>query len=287
VTEILDRRGVIVLFALVAIGGCSKGTADAEGKVRVATTANADTVASGTPDLASGRYTPGPIASPGSVSGTIRLEGAAPGTSYEITKDQAICGTVAPSGVTTTKSGGISSAIVWIAAITAGKPLPLDRREELASEDCSLEPRVQAAVAGTTVDVVNADKLLHRLVFIRMGTHDTLTVTPFFNAGQLVASERIAKHSGMVEVRCAQHPWTRAYLAVFDHPYFAVTSLDGRFKIDSVPPGAYKIMVWHEGMARPLERQVRIAAAGTATLDASITLAPTTAAVAATAMTKH
>jgi hypothetical protein len=47
-------------------------------------------------------------------------------------------------------------------------------------------------------------------------------------------------------VRDVQHPWTRAYLAVFDHPYFAVTGNGGTFTIDGVPPGKYKLNAWHE-----------------------------------------
>jgi hypothetical protein len=43
---------------------------------------------------------------------------------------------------------------------------------------------------------------------------------------------------GMVSVKDNEHPWTRAYLAVFDHPYFAVTGNGGTFTIDGVPAGS-------------------------------------------------
>jgi hypothetical protein len=95
----------------------------------------------------------------------------------------------------------------------------------------------------------------------------------FFNVGQVVASERLAKEPGIVEVRCTQHPWTHGYIAVFDHPYFAVTDDDGSFKMDSLPPGTYKMMVWHEGMAKPVEQQVQVGPNGAAKVDLSVTLA--------------
>ena len=145
--------------------------------------------------------------------------------------------------------------------------MPIEKRAELSSEDCLLDPLVQGVVAGTTMNVVNDDKVLHKLVFAKLGTHDTLVVTPFFNRGQMVTSERIAKSSGIVEVRCVQHPSTRGYIAVFDHPYFAVTEADGSFKIDSLPPGSYKLMVWRDGDAKPVERPIQITAGGVARVD--------------------
>src|SRR5581483_2919938 len=142
------------------------------------------------------------------------------------------------------------------------KPIPNDKREDLTIDHCQLDPRVQAMVVGSTVDVENEDKLIHRFVFTRAGTHDTLTVMPFFNVAQLVASERLAKAPGIVDIQCAVHPWEHGYIAVLDQPYFAVTADDGTFKIDSLPPGSYKMMVWHDGMAKPVEQQVQVAAGG-------------------------
>jgi hypothetical protein len=156
---------------------------------------------------------------------------------------------------------------VWIADVKTGKPLPMDKRQELSSEKCLLDPRVQAAVVGTTFNVFNDDKLLHRLVFLDAESHDTLTVMPFFNVGQIVASEHLAKKSGIVEIRCAQHPWTRAYIVVFDSPYYAMTDAQGRFKIDSLPAGTYRVMAWREGMTKPLAQQVQVAAGGEAKVE--------------------
>ena len=165
------------------------------------------------------------------------------------------------------KARVFARSIVWIAGVNAGKPLPVDRRADLSSEHCLLDPNVQAVVVGTTMNVINDEKVLHKLVFTKLGTHDTLTITPFFNAGQMVASERLAKAAGIVEVRCTRHPWTRAYIAVFDHPYFAVTERLGNFKIDSLPPGSYKLMIWSPGDAKPVERQVQITAGGQTRID--------------------
>jgi len=220
-------------------------------------------------DLASPAYKPGPLSAVGSVSGTIKLDGVVKTDTTPITLDQKVCGTHVPSAIDATPNG-LGDVIVWVADAKTGKQLPIMRRIELSSEDCQLDPRVQATVSGSTVNVFNDDKALHKLVFLDAATGDTIQRMPFFNNGQVVASEKLAKHSGIVEVRCAQHPWTRAYIATFDHPYFAVTEKDGKFTIDSLPPGKYTVNVWHEGMKQPLTQQVQVDANGSAKLDLAV-----------------
>ena len=165
---------------------------------------------------------------------------------------------------------GASPAVVWIKDIATGKPYPVEKRADLASDDCLMDPPAQAAVVGTTFNVYNDDKEVHRFIFTRAGTHDTLTVMPFFNAGQVVATERLAKVPGIVDVQCVRHPWMHSYIAVFNHPYFAVTDDKGAFTIDSLPPGTYTLLAWHEGMLSPSSQGVRVAANGKATVDLTL-----------------
>jgi hypothetical protein len=256
------------------LGACSKDApAGSPAKTRLSTKAKTDDSAAGTVDLGGTAYKVGPLGAVGSIAGTIKLDGAPRKDSVPVTVDQPVCGKMA-EGPVVASDKGLSNSVVWIADMKTGKPLPVSKRIDLSSEDCVVDPRVQAAVVSTTVNVTNDDKLLHKLVFMPVGTSDTLTKMPFFNAGQVVASERLAKKSGIVEVRCALHPWTHAYIAVFDHPYFAVTGSDGSFKIDSLPPGTYKVMVWHEGAGKPVEQQVVVAGGGAAKLDVAMKIGP-------------
>jgi hypothetical protein len=264
VTASVVRCSAVLLLAFAWSGACTKESSPQKRGVtaRAPTPAKIDDSAAGSIDLGGTQYHTTTLTAIGSVAGTIRIPDSTSLPSANVSAAAAECARLRGGPAVPAKN--FANTVVWIADVKTGKPFPIDKRADLASERCLLDPRVQAVVVGTTVDVVNDDKLLHRLVFTRLGTHDTLTVTPFFNSGQVVASERLAKTPGIVEVRCVQHPWTHGYIAVFDHPYFDVTDNDGSFKIDSLPPGSYKLMIWHGGAAQPQEQQVQITAGGTA-----------------------
>ncbi len=42
-----------------------------------------------------------------------------------------------------------------------------------------------------------------------------------------------------------------------DNPYFGVTEKDGSFRIENVPPGAYRLKTWHKKL-KSVEREVRV-----------------------------
>ncbi|HTE44754.1 MAG TPA: carboxypeptidase regulatory-like domain-containing protein [Gemmatimonadaceae bacterium] len=264
------RRRFTAVFAMIALVACSKEPASEQrAAARTPSVDKKGDSAAGTVDLGPTTYRPVELTAVGSVAGTVTLDGPPTADSVSITADQQACGTKA-EGPVTTSGKGLSNTIIWVADAASGKALPIERRIAIASDQCALDPRVQAAIAGTTVNVENDDMAIHRFVFTHLGRHDTLTVIPFFNAGEVVASERIAKTAGLVEVHCAVHPWMRAYIAVFDHPYFAVTEKSGAFTIDSLPPGNYRMMVWHEGTPKPVERQLHIVAGAASRMDLAL-----------------
>jgi plastocyanin len=256
---------ILVLLACAGVVGCSSDSAAAKaGETRRSPAATKPIP--GAIDLGSRPYRPTALVAFGSVHGTIKASSEPPA-------DSTAAGTRLCGGKPITVSipqKGVAPSIVWIEDIATGKPFPIEKRGDLSIDDCVLDPAVQAAVVGTTFNVFNDDKEVHRLVFTRAGTHDTLTVMPFFNSGQVVASERLAKVPGVVDVQCVRHPWMHGYIAVFNHPYFAVTDEKGGFTIDSLPPGKYTVLAWHQGMTNPSSQAVQIAANSTATLDLTL-----------------
>jgi hypothetical protein len=58
----------------------------------------------------------------------------------------------------------------------------------------------------------------------------------------------------MIPVKCNIHAWMKTYIAVLDHPFFAVTDETGAFSFDGLPPGDYTIGAWHEAFGEQTQR---------------------------------
>ena len=58
----------------------------------------------------------------------------------------------------------------------------------------------------------------------------------------------------LVRFKCDVHPWMYAYVTVVDHPYFAVTDKDGKYRIANVPPGTYAVQAMHRKAGNTSEK---------------------------------
>ncbi|HEX9112813.1 MAG TPA: carboxypeptidase-like regulatory domain-containing protein, partial [Nitrospirota bacterium] len=61
-----------------------------------------------------------------------------------------------------------------------------------------------------------------------------------------------------MELSCYVHPWQRAYVYIFDHPYATITDEEGKFVLKDVPPGTYAIRVWHEALGVDEIKDVKV-----------------------------
>ncbi len=221
------------------------------------------------PDLSS-RYTVAPVGAPGTVAGTISLSSpiavAAP---LPAGRDGAVCGATIPDSSVQQRGKGLGNVVVWLEGVRKGKPLPLEKRIELESDHCLLVPRVQAGVVGGSVNVIGHEDFRQHLRFIAGGESQPRAMVLLGKDEQVIPTELPLRKGGLVIVRDADHSWPRAYLAVFDHPYFAVTKPDGAFGIDQVPAGSYTLVAWHERTGRK-EQRVQVRANGTVRVDIAL-----------------
>ena len=67
---------------------------------------------------------------------------------------------------------------------------------------------------------------------------------------------------GEVVIGCNIHDWMEAHVLVVDSPWFAKSGADGRVDIANVPPGRYRLRLWHplQKAAAPLQ-EIEIGAA--------------------------
>ncbi len=182
----------------------------------------------------------------GRVTGFVEIDGPPPLDSViQPTADQTVC-TVAFTRRGIERLGSrAAGVVVWIDGLRSGKPLPIERRFEIANDRCMVVPELQSAIAGGTLNVQNLDAVEHRTRITRRDGGEVLATIRETDEGQVVPNERVLAKPGILHLGCDAHAWTHAWIAVFDHPYYTMSARDGSFSIDSVPPGRYQMRLWH------------------------------------------
>jgi len=189
-----------------------------------------------------------PVAGGGTIAGTVDFEGTAPVAEVvRPSADQKVCGNLVVEKNVTLFGTRVGGAVVWLTDIRSGKAFPLERRFDLTNDGCTLDPFVQVISTNSTLNVGNDDRTLHTNRFINVGTGAIAAVAPFNDDGEVVPVDRL-KEAAEIEVVCEQHPWTHAWIAVLDHPYYAQTAANGTFSIDGIPPGRYRVRAWHPSL---------------------------------------
>jgi hypothetical protein len=66
-----------------------------------------------------------------------------------------------------------------------------------------------------------------------------------------VSTQRFDLPEVFVKIKCEVHPWEFAFVAVLDHPFFAVTDTNGCFRLpEGLTPGRYTIEAAHPKAGR-------------------------------------
>lgn len=108
-------------------------------------------------------------------------------------------------------------------------------------KDLMFVPEVLPVLAGTTVDFLNSDNVLHNVFTpsrcagnFNLGTwpKGKIRSHTFINAGCFAT------------ILCDVHPEMQAWIAVLQNPYFTLTKKNGEYEINNVPSGNYKLIVW-------------------------------------------
>ncbi len=206
----------------------------------------------------------------GGIRGEVRVEGEFPrDTMVRPTVDIDVCGAAFLDSTMRRSGDRLANVVVWLVDARSGKALPLAGRFEIAHRRCRVTPRVQAVRVGGTLNVRSSDRTVHHARFVRGADGSTIRIVTEHDAGQVVPDESVLLGAGRIEVRCDAHPWTRAWILAFDHPYYDVTDRRGSFAMDSVPPGRYRLLAWHERFGT-VEDTVTVVAGGAAAVTVTL-----------------
>jgi len=188
----------------------------------------------------------------GTITGHVSLEGTEPAVPLlPVHKDVHCCGTTTPSPrLSVGEDNGLKNAVVYLEQVTGGKRYNTTEPVLLDQKECHFEPHVVVVPFGGQLVIRNSDEVLHNVRAYNIKDGKTV-----FNIAQPIKGQQTSirptlfDKPGIYHATCdAGHPWMSAFIVVAEHPYYTVTSDDGSFTLEDVPPGTYQLTVWHSGV---------------------------------------
>jgi plastocyanin len=188
----------------------------------------------------------------GKLTGTVKAPGAKSPAKIEVTKDPQICGKEKePADLRVGPDGALADAVIVVKA-SKGKKLEMPAQPPVFDQKgCEFHPHVLVFPAGSTIEVLNSDGILHNV-------HSESTVNPPVNQAQPKFKPKIMikveKPEWPIHVKCDVHGWMSGYWISTDQPYVAVTDAQGKFTIADLPPGDYDVEIWHPTLGKKMEK---------------------------------
>ena len=193
--------------------------------------------------------TPLDLSTVGTISGVVRFEGTVPEQSVAQLSGWAECASQhpqgnPPAGDVLVNDGRVQNALIYIkdglgnrVFAAPAEPVSIDQK------GCLFLPRVVGVQVDQPLKFLNSDALAHNVHGFAQ------TAKPWnvsLSVKGMTRAVKVDKPEAMIEVKCDIHPWMRAYVGAFSHPYFAVSRSDGTFTLGNLPPGEYTLEAWHE-----------------------------------------
>ncbi|HET9962890.1 MAG TPA: carboxypeptidase regulatory-like domain-containing protein, partial [Nitrospiraceae bacterium] len=234
----------------------------------------------------------------GTVKGSVKLEGKVPkpkGYNLVTLPDQFYCGRISdgqgwrilqPFNVG--PAGQFRDVVVYLEGIEKGKPFEEGGVPQIEAKDCQFLPFTTVVRDDQSVTVVNMDPVMHDIqayetsqLGARVLFNVPLPMNPEHPRDFKDRSEAALYHKHMAGppmkqlvnlskgrhifvMQCGFHAYMESWGVAVRNPYFAKTDEQGRFVMTDVPPGTYKLVVWHPYIRTVVEQTVTIEPNGTA-----------------------
>jgi len=179
------------------------------------------------------------------IKGSVKLEGKRPEPKMIKRETDPFCARkqMPEEEIIVSKDGLLKNVLVRISKGMTGNYDPPMTNATLDQTECMYRPRVQGIMAGQSLLIRNSDQTLHNV-------HSYKGASTIFNQAQVPGLPPMAKKfsevGDVIKFKCDVHPWMTGYVAIMNHPFFAVTGDDGTFSIAKVPAGKYTLEAWHE-----------------------------------------
>lgn len=215
------------------------------------------------------------VANGGTLQGVVTLVGAVPkpkGYNLVTLPDPVYCGRISTGTgwrllqpFVIGPDGGFKNVVIYIEEITQGKAFPYVP-PRIEAIDCTFEPYITIVRDGFDVEVVNMDPVLHDIQGYETSKHGARVLfnvplpmsphirkkdflngrTPGDRAGKLLI-QRVAmgKKRNLFVMQCGFHAYMESWGFAVQNPYYALTDKHGSYAITDIPPGTWRVQVWH------------------------------------------
>lgn len=228
----------------------------------------------------------------GTVMGTVQLEGQVPrpkGYNLTTLPDPFYCGRISdgqgwrilqPFNVG--PAGEFREVVVYLEGVEKGKPFDEGSTPQIEAKDCLFLPFTTVVRDDQSVTVVNMDPVMHDIqayetshLGARVLFNVPLPMNPqhprnFKDRSDVALYHKhmagaptkqlvnLSKGRRIFVMQCGFHAYMESWGVAVTNPYFAKTDDQGRFSITDVPPGTYKLVVWHPYIRTVNEQTVTV-----------------------------
>ncbi len=235
----------------------------------------------------------------GRVVGTVTLDGQVPkpkGYNLTTLPDPFYCGRISdgqgwrilqPFDVGS--AGEFREVVVYLEGVEKGKPFDETGAPQIEAKDCLFLPFTTVVRDDQSVTVVNMDPVMHDIqayetshLGARVLFNVPLPMNPQHPRSFKDRSDAALYHKHMAGaptmqlvnlskgrrifvMQCGFHAYMESWGVAVTNPYFAKTDDQGRFIITDVPPGTYKLVVWHPYIRSTIEQTVTVSPKATVT----------------------
>jgi plastocyanin len=140
---------------------------------------------------------------------------------------------------------------------------PAATNTTIALEKRQFSPRVRVITEGSKVDFPNQDPWNHNVFSKVNGGFDTGVY------GRNKSKNQVFREAGVYSLYCNVHPRMTGFVITLPTSHFTQAGGDGRFVLENVPAGQYKLHVWHD-RASELVKDLTVPAAGVSNVRADL-----------------
>jgi plastocyanin len=142
------------------------------------------------------------------------------------------------------QDGGLKDVVISIEHVDAGKVFQKES-VRILSKDCKFSPTISVVRQGETIHINNVDPVMHNSQVYESKRGKIISNLPI--PAEETSSSKI-KFSGqqkIFQLICGMHEFMQAWGYRVQNPYYSVTSENGAYQINDLPPGDYVINAWH------------------------------------------